>query len=100
MNPLIYAIRGSNQIGRNGRDVNGRSAKKCSCKSHDTWSHSSLYQVLSLKKKKLQKRYVAVCYHNFLFGMILQDHYFYLYAIFVNVLWFFKENQSADIINY
>ena len=44
MNPLTYAVKSSNQIDRNGRDVNGRSAKKCSCKSHDAWSDSSLYK--------------------------------------------------------
>ena len=60
MNPFTYAVRGSNQIDCNGRGVNGRSVKKCNCKSHNAWSHSSLYQALSLKRKEVHNRYVAV----------------------------------------
>ena len=75
MNQLTYAVRGSNQINRNGRDVDGRPSQKCNFKSHRAWSYPSL---------------VGLCCHNLLFGMILQDRCFYLHAIFVNILWFFK----------
>ena len=55
MNSVTYSIRRTNQIDLNDRDNKGRSVRQCACQIHEVWSNSSLYHLLNLKKKKVQK---------------------------------------------
>ena len=64
MNSVTYSIRGTTQIDLNGRDNKGRSVRKCTCQIHEAWSHSSLYHLLNMKKRRFRKVEVLFDIHK------------------------------------